>query len=60
MPHALIRTKKLYTIDYYDAVIALLYPLGLLVAIIGGIEGGFGAFLATVIITYFSPQIFFF
>ena len=44
-----------YTIDYYDAVIALLYPLGLLVAIIGGIEGGFGAFLATVIITYFSP-----
>ena len=44
-----------YTIDYYDALIALLYPLGLLVAIIGGIDGGFGAFLATVIITYFSP-----
>ena len=44
-----------YTIDYYDALIALLYPLGLLVAIIGGIDGGFGAFLGTVIITYFSP-----
>ena len=44
-----------YTIDYYDALIALLYPLGLLVAIIGGIEGGFGAFLVTVIATYFSP-----
>ena len=44
-----------YSIDYYDALIALLYPLGLLVAIIGGIEGGFGAFLVTVIATYFSP-----
>ena len=44
-----------YTIDYYDALIALLYPLGLLVAIIGGIDGGFGAFIVTVIATYFSP-----
>tara|TARA_B100001769_G_C21998031_1_gene536380 strand:- start:9 stop:395 length:387 start_codon:yes stop_codon:yes gene_type:complete len=44
-----------YSIDYYDALIALLYPLGLLVAIIGGIDGGFGAFIVTVIATYFSP-----
>ena len=44
-----------YTIDYYDALIALLYPLGLLVAIIAGIDDGFGAFLGAVILTYFSP-----
>ena len=46
-----------YSIDYYDALIALLYPLGLLVAIIGGIDEGFGAFILTVIATYFSPLI---
>ena len=44
-----------YTIDYYDAIIALLYPLGFLVAVIGGIEEGFGPFLGSILLTYFSP-----
>ena len=44
-----------YTIDYYEAIIALLYPLGFLVALIGGINEGFGAFLASIVVTYFSP-----
>ena len=44
-----------YTIDYYDALIALLYPFGVLLAIVGGLDEGFGAFLAAVLVTYFSP-----
>jgi len=44
-----------YTIDYYDAIIALLYPLGFLVAVIGGIEEGFGPFLGSILATYFLP-----
>ena len=47
-----------YTIDYYDAIIALLYPLGFLVAVIGGIEEGFGPFLGSILLTYFSPLFF--
>ena len=44
-----------YTIDYYDATIALLYPLGFLVAVIAGIDDGFGPFLGAIVVTYFSP-----
>ena len=44
-----------YTIDYYDALIALLYPFGVLLAIVGGLDEGFGAFLAAILVTYFSP-----
>lgn len=44
-----------YTIDYYDAIIALLYPLGFLVAVIAGIDDGFGPFLGAIVVTYFSP-----
>ena len=44
-----------YTIDYYDAIIALLYPLGFLIAVIGGIEEGFGPFLGSILVFYFSP-----
>ena len=46
-----------YTIDYYDAIIALIYPIGIIaafLAIIGG-DASFGEVISVLIITYFSP-----
>ena len=44
-------------IDYYDAIIALIYPLGLLVAIIFGSDEGFDAFISTILVCYFAPLV---
>jgi len=44
-------------IDYYDAIIALIYPIGALVAIYAGIEGDFGEFFGTVVGCYFAPLV---
>lgn|SRR5690606_12962226 len=45
-------------VSIYNAIIALTYPVGVIIAIIGGIKspyGGFGVFLTTLILTYFAP-----
>jgi|TARA_B110000285_G_scaffold114999_1_gene130326 hypothetical protein len=43
--------------DYYDALIALIYPIGLLGLIIGvsALGEGFGSFLGGLIALYFTP-----
>ena len=43
--------------DYYDALIALIYPIGLLLLIIGVSASGegFGSFLGGLIALYFTP-----
>jgi len=47
-------------IDLFDAIIALSYPVGLIIALTMGIEsyGGFSTFLAVSVITYFVPLIY--
>lgn len=45
-------------IRMFDALIAIIYPIGVVLALIAGFNkytGGFGSFLATLIITYFAP-----
>jgi hypothetical protein len=45
-------------VSIYNAIIALVYPVGVIIAIIGGINspyGGFGVFFMTLIVTYFAP-----
>lgn len=47
-------------VSIYNALIVLTYPIGVVMAIIGGIKspyGGFGVFIITLIITYFSPLV---
>jgi len=48
-------------IDLFDAIIALSYPVGLIIALTMGIEsyrGGFSTFLTVSMITYFVPLIY--
>lgn len=50
----------LYTwfISIFDAIIAVIYPVGIVFALIAGLNkytGGFGSFLSILVITYFSP-----
>lgn len=48
----------IWLISIFNALIFILYPIGLLLAIFGGIKapyGGFGIFLGLVVATYFSP-----
>ena len=45
-------------IRMFDALIAIIYPIGIILALIAGLNkytGGFGSFLVTLAITYFSP-----
>ncbi|MCK0147636.1 hypothetical protein MWU78_18420 [Arenibacter sp. F26102] len=53
----------LYTwfISIFDAIIVIIYPVGLIIAIIAGTNsftGGFGSFLSVLVITYFAPLIY--
>src|SRR5690606_6469217 len=45
-------------IRMFDALIAIIYPIGIIIALIAGLNkytGGFGSFLITLAITYFAP-----
>ncbi|WP_157208727.1 hypothetical protein [Mariniflexile maritimum] len=45
-------------IRMFDALIAITYPIGIMIALIAGLNkytGGFGSFLITLLITYFAP-----
>lgn len=53
----------LYTwfISIFDAIIVIIYPVGIIAAIIAGTNsftGGFGSFLSVLALTYFSPLIY--
>lgn len=53
----------LYTwfISIFDAIIVIIYPVGLILAIIAGTNsftGSFGSFLGVLVITYFAPLIY--
>ncbi len=53
----------LYTwfISVFDAIIIIIYPVGIIVAVIAGTNsftGGFGSFLGALVITYFAPLIY--
>ncbi len=53
----------LYTwfISVFDAIIVIIYPIGIIAAIIAGTNsftGGFGSFLSVLAITYFAPLIY--
>lgn len=42
----------------FDALIAITYPIGIMIALIAGLNkytGGFGSFLITLLVTYFAP-----
>ena len=42
----------------FDALIAITYPIGIIFALIAGLNeytGGFGSFLITLLVTYFAP-----
>lgn len=42
----------------FDALIAITYPIGIMIALIAGLNkytGGFGGFLITLLVTYFAP-----
>lgn len=48
----------IWLISIFNALIFILYPIGLIAAIFGGIKspyGGFGVFLGILVATYFSP-----
>ena len=45
-------------IRMFDAVIAIIYPIGIILALVAGLNkytGGFGSFLMTLLVTYFAP-----
>lgn len=45
-------------ISIFDAIIIIIYPVGIVVAIVAGTSsftGGFGSFLSVLAITYFAP-----
>jgi len=45
-------------IRMFDALIAITYPIGIVFALIAGLNeytGGFGSFLITLLVTYFAP-----
>ncbi|MEN3322361.1 hypothetical protein VP395_01355 [Mariniflexile soesokkakense] len=45
-------------IRMFDALIAIIYPIGIIIALIAGLNkytGGFGSFLITLLVTYFAP-----
>lgn len=45
-------------IRMFDALIAIIYPIGVILAIIAGTNsftGSFGSFLVTLVMTYFAP-----
>lgn len=48
----------IWFIRMFDALIAIIYPIGIILALVAGLNkytGGFGSFLATLAITYFAP-----
>ena len=48
----------IWLISIFNALIFILYPIGVIVAIVGGFGapyGGFAIFIGTLIATYFSP-----
>lgn len=48
----------IWLISIFNALIAIIYPIGFILAILGGINspyGGFGIFLGILAATYFSP-----
>lgn len=53
----------LYTwfISIFDAIIAIIYPVGIIMALVAGLNkytGGFTSFLGILAITYFAPLIY--
>ncbi|NAS31980.1 hypothetical protein GTQ40_13420 [Flavobacteriaceae bacterium R38] len=51
----------IWLISIFDAIIVIIYPIGIIAAILGGINSyraGFAVFIYILLITYFSPLIY--